>query len=159
MSSMYRRFFLSTAVLSVFTMLFAVPGASAQRGRKFKAPPPTARIEVTVVRADDGKPVENASVIFHTVKEQGNMELKTNEDGKTIIDVLPIGDTMLLQVIGRGFQTYGQQYPIKEAKMAVEVRLKRPQPQYSIYQQHPSDKKDENKDQKKNPDNQSKPQN
>jgi len=158
MMTMYRRFLLSAAFLSVFAMLIAVPGASAQRGRKFKAPPPTARIEVTVVRANDGKPIENASVIFHTVKEQGSMELKTNEEGKTVIDVLPIGDTMLLQVIGKGYQTFGQQYPIKQAKMAVEVRLKRPVPDYSIYKNQPSDKKDDNKDQNKAPDTQSKPQ-
>ena len=35
------------------------------------------------------------------------MELKTNEDGKAIIDVIPIGDTVRLQVIANGFQTYG----------------------------------------------------
>ena len=155
---MHRRLFLFAAILSAFTMLLAVPSTSAQRGRKFKAPPPTARIEVTVVRADDNKPVENASVIFHTIKEQGSMELKTNEEGKTIIDVLPIGDTMLLQVIGKGYQTFGQEYPIKQAKMAVEVRLKRPVSQYSIYKNQPSDKKDNNKDQKKNPDSNNNPQ-
>ena len=36
------------------------------------------------------------------------MELKTNEDGKTIIDVLPIGDTVRLQIIASGFQTSGR---------------------------------------------------
>ncbi|MFP5235991.1 MAG: carboxypeptidase-like regulatory domain-containing protein [Acidobacteriota bacterium] len=155
---MYRRLFLFAAIVSAFALLIAVPTVSAQRGRKFKAPLPTARIEVTVVRADDSKPVENASVIFHTIKEQGSMELKTNEEGKTIIDVLPIGDTMLLQVIGKGYQTFGQEYPIKQAKMAVEVRLKRPVSQYSIYKNNPSGKKDDNKDQKKSPDPQPKPQ-
>ena len=43
------------------------------------------------------------------------MEMKTNEEGKTIIDVIPIGDTMRLQVIADGFQTFGQDYKIERA--------------------------------------------
>jgi hypothetical protein len=69
-------------------------------------------------------------------KDEGNMELKTNEDGKTIIDVLPIGDTVRLQVIARGFQTFGNDYKIEKAEMGIEIRLKRPGEQYSIYKNH-----------------------
>ncbi|MGO9337976.1 MAG: carboxypeptidase-like regulatory domain-containing protein [Terracidiphilus sp.] len=112
---------------------------SNKRGRKYKAPPPTARIEVTILKDVNGKPVENAAVIFHPMqgeKDKGNMELKTNEDGKTIIDVLPIGDTVRLQVIARGFQTYGEDYKVDKADMAIEIRMKRPGEQYSIYKSH-----------------------
>jgi hypothetical protein len=66
------------------------------------------------------------------------MELKTNEDGKMMIDVLPIGSTVRLQVIAPGFQTYGEDYKIEKADMAVEVRMKRPGEQYSIYKLHPA---------------------
>jgi hypothetical protein len=66
-------------------------------------------------------------------KDTGNMELKTNEDGKTVIDVLPIGDTVRLQIIAKGFQTFGDDYKIDKAEMAIEIRLKRPGEQYSIY--------------------------
>ena len=79
------------------------------RGRKYKAPPPSARIEVTVLRDSSGKPIQDAHVIFHPVegdKDKGSMELKTNEDGKIVIDVIPIGDTVRLQIIANGFQTY-----------------------------------------------------
>src|SRR5580658_2625231 len=112
---------------------------SAKRGRKYKTPPPTARIEVTIVRDFNGKPIENAAVVFHPMvgeKDEGNMELKTNEDGKTIIDVLPIGDTVRLQVIARGFQTYGEDYKIDKTEMAIDIRMKRPGEQYSIYKSH-----------------------
>ena len=112
-----------------------------RRGRKYKAPPPTARIEVTILKDVNGKPIENAAVIFHPMvgeKDNGNMELKTNEDGKTIIDVLPIGDTVRLQVIARGFQTYGEDYKIDKAAMAIEIKMKRPGEQYSIYKKHDS---------------------
>ena len=110
-----------------------------KRGRKFKAPPPTARVEVTILRDVNGKPIENAAVIFHPMvgnKDNGNMELKTNEDGKTIIDVLPIGDTVRLQVIAHGFQTYGEDYKVDKTELGIEIRMKRPGEQYSIYKPH-----------------------
>jgi hypothetical protein len=64
------------------------------------------------------------------------MELKTNEDGKAIIDVLPIGFTVRLQIIARGFQTYGDDFKIDNEKMALDIRMKRPGEQYSIYKPH-----------------------
>jgi hypothetical protein len=113
---------------------------SSKRGRKFKMPPPTARIEVTVLRDSSGKPIENASVIFHSIENgvaKGNMELKTNEDGKTVIDVLPIGGIMRMQIIAKGFQTFGDDYKVDKDQLAIEIRMKRPGEQYSIYKDHP----------------------
>ncbi|MGA8743039.1 MAG: carboxypeptidase-like regulatory domain-containing protein [Terracidiphilus sp.] len=112
---------------------------SAHRGRKYKPPPPTSRIEVTVVRDSDSKPVENASVIFQLQGDKGNMELKTNEDGKSVIDVLPMGSTMRMQIIAKGYQTYGQDYKIDKSDLAFGIRLKRPGEQYSIYKKHDQD--------------------
>jgi 5-hydroxyisourate hydrolase-like protein (transthyretin family) len=112
---------------------------TSKRGRKYKAPPATARIEVTILKDVNGKPVENAAVVFHPMqgeKDEGNMELKTNEDGKTVIDVLPLGGTVRLQVIAHGFQTYGEDYKVDKPEMAIEVRMKRPGEQYSIYKIH-----------------------
>ncbi|HEY1984054.1 MAG TPA: carboxypeptidase-like regulatory domain-containing protein [Terracidiphilus sp.] len=141
---MHRRFFFRFAALVVAAGLAAgMMSVNAQdsnkRGRKYKAPPKTARIEVTILRDTNGKPIENAAVIFHPMegeKDKGNMELKTNEDGKTVIDVLPMGDKVRLQIIAKGFQTYGQDYQIDKAEMAIEVRMKRPGEQYSIYKDH-----------------------
>ena len=112
-----------------------------RRGRKYKPPPPTAKIEVTVLRDSDSKPIENAAVIFHVDMEgdKGNMELKTNEDGKSVIDVLPIGSTMRLQIIAKGFKTYGEDFKIDKADMAFGIRMKRPGEQYSIYKDHSGD--------------------
>ncbi len=106
------------------------------RGRKYKAPPLAAHIEVTVLRDFNGKPIENAHVIFHPTqgdKDTGSLEVKTNENGKAIIDVIPIGDTVTLQVIVNGYQTYGQSYKIDKPELTMEVRMKRPGAQYSIY--------------------------
>jgi hypothetical protein len=110
-----------------------------KRGRKYKAPPPTARLEVTILKDVNGKPIENAAVVFHPMvgeKDDGNMELKTNEDGKAIIDILPLGGTVRVQVIVRGFQTYGEDYKVDKPDMGIEVRMKRPGEQYSIYKPH-----------------------
>jgi len=120
--------------VSLSAMLFAQD--ETKRGRKYTPPPPTSKITVTVIKATSGKPVENAAVIFHPMKngkDEGNLELKTNEEGKAAIDVVPIGDTMTLQIIASGFQTFGEDYKITTDTKEIVVRLKRPQGQYSIY--------------------------
>ncbi len=118
-----------------------------KRGRKYKAPPATTHMTVTVTRASTGKPVENASVIFHPIedgKSAGNMELKTNDDGQTTLDLLEVGSTVRLQVIASGFQTFGQDFKIDKDQTAIAVKLHRPAEQYSIYKSH--DGKDTSKD-------------
>lgn len=130
-----RIFAIVVALLTVGSVCLSAQDSN-RRGRKYKAPPATSRIVVTVLRDDDSKPVENASVIFQLIGEKGNMELKTNEDGKSIIDILPIGSTMRLQILAKGYQTYGQDYKVDKAQMAFGVRLKRPGEQYSIYKDH-----------------------
>lgn len=125
---------LSAIVLLAISSLFA-HAQDESRGRKYHAPPPTAKVSVAVVKDTNGKPIENAAVVFHLSGEEGkgNMEMKTNEEGKAIIDVIPIGDTMRLQIIADGFQTFGQDYKIDTDSKDITVRLKRPQPQYSTY--------------------------
>src|SRR5579863_4995201 len=126
---MFRRFLLpfvfAAAVVGMAgSMVFVHAQDTSKRGRKYKAPPATSRVEVTVLKDANGKPIENAAVIFHAVSEKGNMELKSNEDGKALIEVLPIGETVRLQIIAKGFQTYGQDYKIDKDQVAIEVRMK-----------------------------------
>jgi hypothetical protein len=143
MNPMFCRSFLRLSVLVAgFALAFSSLHAGGQdnprRGRKYKVPPPSSRIEVTVVRDVNGKPIEHAAVIFHPVegdRDKGVMELKSNFDGKAMIDVIPIGDTVRLQVIAKGFQTYGGEFKIDKESMTMEVRMKRPGEQYSIYKQ------------------------
>lgn len=111
-----------------------------RRGRKYKPPPPTSAITVTVTKAFDGKPLENAAVVFHPIndkgKDEGGMELKTDENGKASLNLIPIGDTLLLQVIAQGYQTFGNEYAIKTASKDITVKMRYPAKQYSIYQKH-----------------------
>jgi hypothetical protein len=120
---------------------------STQHLRKYKTPPPSARIEVTVIRDTNGKPIEDAHVIFHPIegdKDKGYLELKTDEDGKATINVIPIGDTVRMQIIANGYQTYGQDYKVDKSEMSMEIRMKRPGAQYSIYKDNTGTPKSDN---------------
>jgi hypothetical protein len=131
-----RRFSVFLAALGLVASLSLFAQDSSHRGRKYKAPPPTSRVNVTILRADDGTPIENAAVVFQLDTEKGNMELKTDEDGKAVIDVLPQGSKVTVQVVAKGFQTYGGDYTLDKPQMALEIKLKRPGKQYSIYENH-----------------------
>jgi hypothetical protein len=109
---------------------------AGQRQRKYTPPPPTATIKVTVLRDTNGKPIPNAAVVFHPRegdKDTGALELKSNEDGQVTIDVLPIGDTVRLQVIATGWKTYGEDFKVDTDHKELVVKMKRPGEQYSLY--------------------------
>ncbi len=108
-----------------------------RRGRKYKAPAETSHIEVIVVKKSNGKPVVNAAVVFHPIdangKDQGNMEVKTDPEGKATIDVIPTGSHLRVQVIANGFATYSQDLLLSETSLQIPVALLRPQEQISAY--------------------------
>lgn len=110
------------------------------RGRKYKPPPPTCDITVTVTKAFNGKPVQDAAVVFHPIdekgKDQGGMELKTDENGQAKLNVIPIGDMLRLQVIKTGYQTFGNDYHITKDSKEINIKLRYPAQQYSIYRKH-----------------------
>jgi len=98
---------------------------------------PTSSLHFVVVRDTDGKPVRNAEVVLHPVKRkgkqaQGEMELKTDADGKAGIDGIPYGP-LRVQVLAPHFQTFGDDYEINKPEMELTVKLKHPGGQYSIY--------------------------
>jgi len=139
--SILRRFVVSGFLMAAFaaSIIHAQDTDNSKRGRKYKAPPATSHVEVTVLRATNGKPIENAAVVFHPLvdgHDNGNMELKTNDEGKAIIDLLETGTNVRVQIIADGFQTYGGDYKVDKDTMAIEVKLKRPAAQYSIYKQN-----------------------
>ena len=120
----------------------AAPLARAQddsaprRGRKYKTPPETSHIEVQVLRDSNGKPVLNAAVVFHAVKDgkaEGNLEVKTNEEGKAIIDVIATGSHVEVQVIADGFATYAGDYQVNDPSKLIEIKMLRPRAQISNY--------------------------
>jgi hypothetical protein len=134
----WRRISSTGLVLVGFPLVFAGFAALADQHsqRKYTPPPATATIKVTVVRSTNGKPIPNAAVVFHPMegdKDKGALELKSNEDGNVTIDVIPIGDTVRLQVIADGWKTYGEDYKIDTDSKEIVVKMKRPTDQYSFY--------------------------
>jgi hypothetical protein len=108
-----------------------------KRGRKYKPPPATSHIEVTVLKKSNGKPISNAAVIFDATmdgKDQGTLEVKTDPDGKAAIDVIPTGSSVRVQVIAIGFATFAEEYQISEPTREIAVSMIRPQEQLSSYQ-------------------------
>jgi hypothetical protein len=106
------------------------------RGRKYKAPPETAHFVVEITKASNGKPVVNASVVFHPIKDgkdEGNLEIKSDPEGKATIDVIPIGSQVTVQVFADGFATFAQDYTLTEPEKDVHVKLLRPRAQVSTY--------------------------
>ena len=142
-------------------LIICLVGAAA--AQKDTTPEPTANMHFLIVKEDNGKPVRNAAVIMHPVnshgqQSRGGLELKTDTEGKASFDDIPYGK-LRVQVLATGFQTFGEDYDVDKAKMELTIKLKRPQSQYSIYQDHPDQKKDEKKDDKApTPDPNAKPQ-
>ena len=137
--------------LAFLLSLFALLGAAV--AQKDKDDEPTAILNFIILKEDNGRPVRNAAVIMHPVNTRGKqgrggLELKTDAEGKTSFDGIPYGK-LRVQVLASGFQTFGEDYEVNQGKMEFTVKLKRPQGQYSIYDEHPGEKKAEKKDDKK----------
>jgi hypothetical protein len=109
---------------------------SEQHGRKWQPLPPTAHIVVTVVKGFNGKPLPNAAVVFHAVRDgrnDGNLEVKTDPEGKATIDVIEQGSNVTVQVIANGFATSATELYVDGPTKELEIKLQRPRAQVSEY--------------------------
>ncbi len=99
------------------------------------------RLQIEVTNLQD-KPVERASVIVRFVegrsvlkfgkKIRTNWEVRTNTKGIAKVPPIPQGK-VLIQVIARNYQTFGEQYEVEEEEKTIHIRLNPPQPQYSVH--------------------------
>ena len=135
-------------ITGVFLVALGVTlSAVAQEDEQYAA------LAFVVLRDYNGKPVKNASVIMHPVRKNGKqknsgLQLKTNTEGKTSFDGVPYGP-LRVQVLAQGFQTFGEDYDVNKPEMEITIKLKRPQGQYSVYEDHPEQKKEDKKDEAK----------
>lgn len=124
------------AVALPFALLSTAGAQQERHGRGYKPPPPTATVVVTVEKGLNGKPMPNASVIFHAVRDDettGNLEMKTDPDGKASIDLLEVGSHITVQVIATGFATYATDFDLASNGKQILVKLQRPRAQISTY--------------------------
>ncbi len=106
-----------------------------------------AAVEMTTltvqVRTLGDHPIDNASVIVKFVKGRAKMKLgkkiitewetRTNQEGVAKVPPVPQG-SILVQVIAKGYQTFGQTFDVAEEQKTVDVKLNPPQAQFSSHQ-------------------------
>src|SRR4051794_40195421 len=96
-----------------------------------------------VVKTQSGKPVDRAAVVVrfiegHSVVKLGKtirttFEMRTNQEGEVKIPSIPQGK-IRIQVIAKGYQTFGQIFDITDDEKTVDIALNPPQQQYSAHQ-------------------------
>jgi hypothetical protein len=102
---------------------------------------PMTKINI-VLKNQAGKPVDHASVVVrfvqgHSVVKLGKairttFELRSNQEGEARIPSIPQGK-ILVQIIAKGYQTFGQTYDITEDEKTLDITLNPPQQQYTAH--------------------------
>jgi len=129
-------------------MLLGAAPALAQTGSTDKAVPPeksgaqdkketksadAATTKLRIVVTGNDKPVSNASVyvkynepggLFHREK-LAEMNFKTNLDGSVKVPEIPRGK-ILIQVIAKGWHTYGKWYEVETESETIQIKLEPP---------------------------------
>lgn len=95
-----------------------------------------------VVKSRDGQPVDRASVIVNFIQGRSvvklgkasrqTYELRTNQEGEASIPPIPQGK-IRIQVIAKGYQTFGHVFDITEENKKIDVTLNPPQQQYTVH--------------------------
>lgn len=127
-------------LLLVFALAFSAPA---------QEDPDLTTITVEVMTLKD-KPIPRASVVVRFVEGRSivklgkkimtSYQLRTSNQGKIVVPPIPQGK-ILIQVIAKGFQTYGEYHEIYEETRTIAIKLKPPQSQYSTHEEEPEPKK------------------
>jgi hypothetical protein len=120
---------LGVPVLTIFALASTLAGA------------PMTRLGI-VVKSQGGKPVDRASVVVrfvegHSVVKLGKairttFELRTNQEGEAQVPSIPQGK-IRIQIIAKGYQTFGQVFDVSEEEKKIEITLNPPQQQYTAH--------------------------
>ena len=100
---------------------------------------PMTKLTIHVTTAA-GRPVDQASVVVRFVRGKAlklkslrtTWELRTSQEGTVEAPDVPQGE-IRIQVIAKGYQTFGQNFEIKEETRTIEIKLNPPQQQYSSH--------------------------
>ena len=123
-------------------VVWAILAALAVFSLPSLADPPMTRLRIEVATLG-GKPIERASVIVRFIEGRSvaklgkrirtSWETRTSSEGVAKVPAIPQGK-ILIQVIAKGYQTFGQQFEVEEEEKTIEIKLNPPQPQYSPHQ-------------------------
>ena len=126
----------------IMRLLLAMTVLLAALSRPLPADPPMTRLRIEV-KNPAGNAVERASVVVKFVQGRSavklgkkittSYQLRTNQDGTARIPPIPQGK-ILIQVIAKGYQTFGQTFDVSEEDKTIAIKLNTPQPQYSAHQ-------------------------
>ena len=99
------------------------------------------KLNITV-KTQSGKPIDRASVIVrfiegHSIIKLGKairttFELRTNQEGEARIPTIPQGK-IRIQVIAKGYQTFGQIFDVTQEEKDIPIKLNPPQQQYTAH--------------------------
>ena len=104
------------------------------------AGPPMTKLTVQVTTLG-GKPIDRADVIIKFVKGRSafkikkvrtTWEMRTNQEGLAKVPAIPQG-SIKIDVVAKGYQTFGQMFDVDEEEKTVEIKLNPPQEQYSAH--------------------------
>jgi hypothetical protein len=125
--------FVRRLIVSAVLLASLAPSALAEA--------PMTKINI-VLKDQAGKPVDHASVVVrfvqgHSVVKLGKairttFELRSNQEGEARIPSIPQGK-ILVQVIAKGYQTFGQTFDVTEEEKTLDITLNPPQQQYSAH--------------------------
>jgi len=95
-----------------------------------------------VVTNESGKPVDRADVVVKFVagrsvaklgkKIRKSWEIRTTQEGTAEVPEIPKGK-ILIQVIAKNYQTFGQTFDVTEDEKTIEIKLNPPQTQYTAH--------------------------
>jgi hypothetical protein len=94
-----------------------------------------------VVTTKSGRPIDRADVIVRfggrSVAKLGKMvrttwEMRSSQEGVAEIPDMPKGQ-IRIQVIAKGYQTFGDTFDVSEDERIIEIKLNPPQKQYSSH--------------------------
>lgn len=107
-------------------------GLAVLAAGRIRAEEPRVELEVRVLQEESGEPVAQAAVYVKFKEERllrrdKKLEwaLKTNAEGVAAFPSIPEGK-VLLQVVAKGWKTYGRYYTLSGRKQIIEVKLRPP---------------------------------
>ena len=118
------------------TLFLIVLGVSLSEGIAKKRERTSLRV---VVQDTEGLPVPRASVVVRTLKGKKlkkvgrSFELRTSQQGTAPLPPLKEG-YVLVQVIARGYKTFGERLELRGVDQEYKIVLEAPQEQHSVHE-------------------------